>query len=91
MGIDKEKAKEALERIFRDMAGAMAAGMVHVGVQTGLWKIMSGQGPLTVDRVVQLSRLESRYVEEWLKGMVAAGYERRFGAHARTLEPGAGK
>jgi SAM-dependent methyltransferase len=74
VGIDKEKAKEALDRVFRDMAGAMSAGMVFVGVQTGLWKIMSGQGPLAAGRVVQLSRLEARYVEEWLKGMVAAGY-----------------
>ena len=56
------------------MAGAMAAGMVHVGVQTGLWKAMNGKGPLSALQVIQLSKLDKRYVEEWLKGMVAAGY-----------------
>ena len=56
------------------MAGAMAAGMVYVGVKTGLWRAMNGKGPLSAPQVVQLSRLEPRYVEEWLKGMVAAGY-----------------
>ena len=32
-GSRQEKAKQALDQVFRDMAGAMAAGMVHVGVQ----------------------------------------------------------
>ena len=74
MGIDKEKAKEALDKVFRDMAGAMAAGMVYVGIMTGLFKAMSNRGALTASQVVELSKLQRRYVEEWLKGMVAAGY-----------------
>ena len=74
MEINKEKTKEALDKLFRDMAGAMTAGMVYVGVKTGLWRAMSGKGPVSAQQVVQLSRLQPRYVEEWLKGMVAAGY-----------------
>jgi 2-polyprenyl-3-methyl-5-hydroxy-6-metoxy-1,4-benzoquinol methylase len=35
---------------------------------------MAGKGPLTVDDVVRASKLERRYVEEWLRGMVSAGY-----------------
>ncbi|HEX6155817.1 MAG TPA: hypothetical protein VFZ54_07330, partial [Burkholderiales bacterium] len=71
MGVDKQKAKEALDQVFRDMAGAMAAGMVHVGVRTGLFKAMAGRGPMAVDAVISASKLQPRYVEEWLKGMVA--------------------
>ena len=56
------------------MAGAMTAGMVYVGVKTGLFRAMAGKGPLSASQVVELSRLQTRYVEEWLKGMVAAGY-----------------
>jgi 2-polyprenyl-3-methyl-5-hydroxy-6-metoxy-1,4-benzoquinol methylase len=74
VGVDKEKAKQALDQVFRDMAGAMAAGMVHVGVKTGLWRAMAGKGPLTASEVTSISGLQKRYVEEWLKGMVAAGY-----------------
>jgi 2-polyprenyl-3-methyl-5-hydroxy-6-metoxy-1,4-benzoquinol methylase len=74
VGVDKEKAKQALDQVFRDMAGAMAAGMVHVGVKTGLWRAMAGKGPLTAQQIADLSKLQPRYVEEWLKGMVAAGY-----------------
>jgi 2-polyprenyl-3-methyl-5-hydroxy-6-metoxy-1,4-benzoquinol methylase len=74
VGVDKQKAKDALDQVFRDMAGAMAAGMVHVGVKTGLFRAMAGAGPMTASQVVKTSRLQQRYVEEWLKGMVASGY-----------------
>src|SRR6185503_10837 len=74
VGVDKQKAKEALDQVFRDMAGAMAAGMVHVGVTTGLFRAMAGAGPMTASQVVKTSKLQERYVEEWLKGMVASGY-----------------
>lgn len=74
MGVDKEKAKQALDQVFRDMAGAMAAGMAYVGVKAGLWRAMAGKGPMSAADVVQASGLQPRYVEEWLKGMVAAGY-----------------
>ena len=72
--MDKEKSRQALEKVFRDMAGAMTAGMVYVGVKTGLFRLMAGKGPLTASDVTRISGLMPRYVEEWLKGMVAAGY-----------------
>ncbi len=74
MGIDKEKARQALDKVFRDMAGAMSAGMVYVGVKTGLWRAMEGKGALSSSALAEKTGLEPRYVEEWLKGMVAAGY-----------------
>ena len=74
MGVSKEQAKQALDKLFGDMAGAMAAGMAYVGVRTGLFKSMTNRGSLTADQVVEISKLQPRYVEEWLKGMTAAGY-----------------
>jgi hypothetical protein len=74
VGIDKEKARQALDKVFRDMAGAMSAGMVYVGVKTGLWRAMQGKGGLSSSALAESTSLEHRYVEEWLKGMVAAGY-----------------
>ena len=74
MGIDKEKAKQALDKLFGDMAGAMTAGMVYVGVKTGLFRSMANGKALRGAEVARLSGLQPRYVEEWLKGMAAAGY-----------------
>ena len=54
------------------MAGAMTAGMVYLGLQTGLFRIL--KEPMTAAAVTRASGLQSRYVEEWLKGMASAGY-----------------
>jgi ubiquinone/menaquinone biosynthesis C-methylase UbiE len=72
--MDREKTRLAADKIFRDMAGAMSAGMVYVGTHTGLFRVMQGKGPMRLEQVVQASGLEPRYVEEWLKGMSAARY-----------------
>lgn len=72
--MDKEKTKQAIDRVLRDMAGAMTAGLALVGTRTGLFRAMAGKGAMTLDDVVSASKLQRRYVEEWLKGMASAGY-----------------
>jgi 2-polyprenyl-3-methyl-5-hydroxy-6-metoxy-1,4-benzoquinol methylase len=72
--VDKDKVRQAVEHVFRDMAGAMTAGMAYVGTRAGLFRAMQGKGPLSLDAVIAASKLQPRYVEEWLKGMTAAGY-----------------
>jgi 2-polyprenyl-3-methyl-5-hydroxy-6-metoxy-1,4-benzoquinol methylase len=54
------------------MAGAMTAGMVYLGLQTGLFRVL--KEPMAADAAARASGLEPRYVEEWLKGMASAGY-----------------
>lgn len=70
----KEKLKAFTSDVFRDMAGAMTAGLAYIGVRTGLFRAMDGEGPMTIDAVVTKSGLHRRYVEEWLNGMASAGY-----------------
>src|SRR5436190_17109794 len=72
--MDKEKTKQAIDQVLRDMAGAMTAGLALVGTRTGLFRAMAGKGALSLEQVVKESGLQQRYVEEWLKGMVSAGY-----------------
>jgi len=72
--MDKDLLKAAADRVFADMAGAMTAGLCHVGTTTGLFRAMAGKGPLTQDDVVRAAGLQARYVEEWLKAMTCAGY-----------------
>lgn len=72
--MDREKTKRVAEQVFRDMAGAMSAGMVYVGTRTGLFRAMQGKGAMRLDDVVRASGMQPRYVEEWLKGMASAGY-----------------
>jgi len=72
--VDKERTKAFAEEVFRDMAGAMTAGLGFIGVKTGLFQSMAGKGWMTSEDVALESNLQARYVEEWLKGMVSAGY-----------------
>ena len=72
--MDKERVKAFADKVFADMAGAMTSGLGFVGVKAGLFRAMAGKGSLTLKEVVGVTRLQPRYVEEWLKGMVCAGY-----------------
>jgi 2-polyprenyl-3-methyl-5-hydroxy-6-metoxy-1,4-benzoquinol methylase len=72
--MDKQRVKAFADKVFDDMAGAMTAGLGFVGVKTGLFRALAGKGPLTLEEIVATSGLQPRYVEEWLKGMVCAGY-----------------
>jgi len=36
--MDKERQKQAIDRVLRDMAGAMVAGLALVGTRTGLFR-----------------------------------------------------
>ena len=74
--MDKERVKEFADKVFGDMAGAMAAGMGFVGVKTGLFAAMAGKGAMTPEALVAVSRLQRRYVEGWLASGNLAGTRR---------------
>src|SRR5258706_1734833 len=86
--MDKDKTRQAVEQVFGDMAGAMTAGMAFGGTRSGLFRVMAGKGELTVEDVVRASKLERRYVEEWLRGMVSAGYVEYHAAKETYTLPG---
>lgn len=72
--MDKQRIKDFAGHVFRDMSGAMVAGLGYVGTTTGLFRAMAHKGPMSAEEVAAASGLEARYVEEWLRGMVCAGY-----------------
>jgi hypothetical protein len=72
--MDRDKIKAYSDKVFASMAGAMTAGMVYLGVKTGLFSAMAGAAPMSTADVVAKTGLNARYVEEWLKGMATAGY-----------------
>ncbi len=72
--MDKQKMIAMADRIYRDVSGAMVTGLAHLGAESGLFTAMTGRGPMTQAAVIEASGLQPRYVEEWLRGMVCAGY-----------------
>ncbi|MEQ8660426.1 MAG: class I SAM-dependent methyltransferase [Gammaproteobacteria bacterium] len=72
--MDKEKMKAMAERVFRDVAGGMAAGLAWLGTETGLFRALADGGPMNTAALARHSGLVPRYVDEWARAMVAAGY-----------------
>jgi hypothetical protein len=72
--MDEDQVKAFADKVYGDLASAMAVGMAYVGVKTELFRAMMGKGHVPADEIVRATDLHSRYVEEWLKGMAATGY-----------------
>lgn len=72
--MDKERIARFADAVYRDMAGAMSIGMGYVGLRTGLLAALAESRPVTPAALAAATDLHPRYVEEWLKGMTAAGW-----------------
>jgi SAM-dependent methyltransferase len=72
--MDKTRIKDFADKVYADTAGAMAVAMADVGTRTGLFRAMSGAGPVRAEALAEATGLNARYVAEWLAGMASAGY-----------------
>lgn len=72
--MDNQRANAFLFKVFGDVATSAAVACLSIGDRTGLFGTMRGAGPLTATELAGRSGLDSRYVEEWLAAMAAAGY-----------------
>ena len=72
--MNKDQVKAFADKVYGDMAGAMAVGMAYVGVKTGLFRALANKGHVSAADLARVTGLQPRYVEEWLNGMAAAGY-----------------
>ncbi|HEV7763535.1 MAG TPA: class I SAM-dependent methyltransferase [Thermoanaerobaculia bacterium] len=72
--IDQTKLESFLVRAIGDLSAGYGGVMVSVGSKLGLYKAMSGAGPLTSHEVASRSGCAERYVREWLGSQVAGGY-----------------
>src|SRR5262249_14389792 len=60
------------EHVFGFLAGAVVSGMIYLGDRMGLYRMMSGAGPLTSEDLARRTGLHERWVREWLYGQAAA-------------------
>jgi 2-polyprenyl-3-methyl-5-hydroxy-6-metoxy-1,4-benzoquinol methylase len=71
--------------VTEDAATAVRGALCYIGDRLGLFKTLAGRGPLTVEGLAGVSRLQERYLREWLGAMVTAGYV-AYDQHARQYE-----
>lgn len=72
--MNNQKVEEMAFRAVGDMGGAFVMALGYVGDRLGLFKAMAGAGPLTSVELAAHTKLNERYVREWLRAMVAAEY-----------------
>lgn len=87
--MNEKRVEELALRVVGDMGGAFTMALAYIGDRTGLFKAMAGAGPLTSDELAWKTRLNERYVREWLRAMVAAEYvdfDPRAGKYVMTEE-----
>jgi len=85
--MDKDKSTRFMLKVVGDVATAMAAGLLVVGDQAGLFGRMAGAGPISAPELAERSGVRLRYVEEWLASMAGAGYVEYDAASGRFTLP----
>ncbi len=65
------QADEFAERMLETLNSAALALMISVGHRVKLFDVMARIHPATSEQIAQATRLDKRYVREWLGAMVA--------------------
>ncbi len=72
--VDPARLEAAMGHVFSELAVNTTAPLIVLGERLGLWRALSGAGPLSAQEVVSRTGLVERYVREWLRGVAVAGY-----------------
>ncbi len=71
--MNKEAMREFMGRFMEMTTGAAVLAVVAVADRTGLFRELEGEGPLELDEIARRSGLQTRYLEEILATLSAAG------------------
>ena len=72
--LNQKKVEQFLHRFVHDLAASMGTSLALVGEKLGLYKAMSGAGPLTPAELAARTSTNERYIREWLSAQAANGY-----------------
>jgi SAM-dependent methyltransferase len=86
--IDEQKVGAFVGQVLGELGATLNAALVVIGDELGLYKAMSGSGPLTPGELAERTGTAERYVREWLNAQAAGGYvEYDPGSQRYTLPP----
>ncbi|MGH9001466.1 MAG: hypothetical protein ACRDY7_19005, partial [Acidimicrobiia bacterium] len=71
--IDEDKLHQFMGGLVGHMTGAVACWGIWLGDELGLYRVMTGAGPVSAEVVAGKSGCNPRLVREWLDGQAAAG------------------
>jgi SAM-dependent methyltransferase len=74
MNLDKNKLDSFMGKAIGDLGATLAAALVVIGDERGLFKAMADAGPISSAELARKTECAERYVREWLCAMAAGGY-----------------
>ncbi|OEJ40763.1 transcriptional regulator [Streptomyces agglomeratus] len=72
--LDPERQERFAERMLQVLNDSCLGYLCSLGHRTGLFDAMAGLPPSTSVRIAEATRLDERYVREWLGGMTVGGF-----------------
>ena len=72
--IDAARQEEFVGKVVQQISGTMTTLLGAIGDRLGLFKNLAEQGPATSAELASRTKLNERYLREWLGGMATAGY-----------------
>src|SRR2546430_1365756 len=69
-----EKVRGFLGQAVNDVGTATLGALSYIGDRLDLFKAMSAAGPVTIAELSKRTKLNQRYLREWLNAMVTARY-----------------
>ncbi|MEV6305666.1 methyltransferase domain-containing protein [Actinoplanes sp. NPDC051861] len=72
--IDEARVEAFLGQLITDFAGASSTAMTVLGDRLGLYRALTGAGPVTAEKLAAQTGLHPRLVTEWLRQQAVSGY-----------------
>jgi SAM-dependent methyltransferase len=72
--IDEAKLEQFIGAVAGDLGATLNTALIRIGDKLGLYRAMSGAGPLTSEELAERTGTAERYVREWLAAQAAGGY-----------------
>src|ERR1700751_2196334 len=72
--IDPARQEAFVGKVVEQVSGTMTTLLAAIGDRLGLFKNLAEKGPATSTELASRTKLNERYLREWLGGMATAGY-----------------
>jgi 2-polyprenyl-3-methyl-5-hydroxy-6-metoxy-1,4-benzoquinol methylase len=72
--IDENTLNTLVGHMLADLGGASSIAMVRIGDTLGLYKALRERGPLRPADLARATKVDTRYLTEWLSNQAASGY-----------------
>jgi 2-polyprenyl-3-methyl-5-hydroxy-6-metoxy-1,4-benzoquinol methylase len=73
MADERDRLAAFALRVWGYKQGEVVSLMIHLGDRLGLYRAMTGMGPITAADLAAATGLQERWLLEWLRGQAAAG------------------